>query len=200
LNRCYRNMLFFALIGIGILAAGTYAQAADEVSSGRRLWDNIMLWVNFGILVFLFIRYAKEPLMKFLRGQKEKVELELNNFNEQLEEKTALFEAEALKLKNIDARIDEIQTRLTQLGERERAEIIEQAQAEAQRIIEKAELAANSAVTSAKKTLNAELADIAIEIVKERLHKGLSPADQENLVDQFLTGLSANRRLVRAKI
>ena len=48
--------------------------AEEEITSGRRLWDNIMLWVNFGILAFFFMKYAKKPLLTFLSGERLKVE------------------------------------------------------------------------------------------------------------------------------
>ena len=45
------------------------ALAAEELTAGRRLWGNIMLVVNFLVLVFFFVRYAKKPLMDYLRGK-----------------------------------------------------------------------------------------------------------------------------------
>ena len=39
----------------------------------ERFWyDLVLRYFNFGIIVFVFIKYAKTPLMNFLWGQKEK--------------------------------------------------------------------------------------------------------------------------------
>jgi len=44
------------LLGVcWFFAPDTQVFAADELSSGRRLWDNILLFANFGILVFFFV-------------------------------------------------------------------------------------------------------------------------------------------------
>ena len=51
---------------------GLEALSAETSGGWRPLYDEILLWFNFGILVFIFIRYGKTPLMNFLRGRKEK--------------------------------------------------------------------------------------------------------------------------------
>ena len=42
------------------------ASASEEASGGRTIYHTVMLFVNFGILVYLFLKYAKKPLMNFL--------------------------------------------------------------------------------------------------------------------------------------
>ena len=44
----------------------------------ERFWyDLVLRYFNFGIIVFVFIKYAKTPLMDFLRGQKEELARDL---------------------------------------------------------------------------------------------------------------------------
>ena len=98
--------------------------AAGETSQGRTLWDNIMLIVNFGILVFFFLKYGRIPLMDFLRGQKKRVEGELNEVNVQFKDVKTLMEEEAEKLEDIDKLIEEIKKNIIKMGKREKENII----------------------------------------------------------------------------
>lgn len=200
MNAFNRRLILFICLGAGVLLTFSLAEAAEGAGSGRKLWDNIMLWVNFGILVFLFMKFAKKPLMDFLRGQKDKIELNLKDLEGQLREKRTAMEAEVAKLANIDARIAEIRQRLMEIGQREKERLIQQAKEQAQRMLEKAELESKSMVASAKKQLNAELAEIAIELVHERIRKGFSSEDQDRLIEDFMTGLKGQRRHVRSLI
>ena len=90
---CIAGLVSFHFMGLEALSA--------ETSGGwRPLYDEILLWFNFGIIVFVFIRYGKTPLMNFLRGRKEKLKQEI----EHLEEKK---EAAADKIKEINKILDE---------------------------------------------------------------------------------------------
>lgn len=198
MKSCNRVIVLLTFVTAGVILALSQAEAAEGVSSGRKIWDNIMLWFNFGILVFLFIKFAKNPLMNFLRGQKEKIALNIENVEEQLRDKRSVLEAEEAKLANIDARIEEIKQRLIEIGMREKDELIEQARQQAERMIAKAEMESKAAVAAAKKQLNAELAEIAVSMVEERLRKALSSEDQDRLFEDFMVGLHGEKKLVRA--
>jgi len=199
LNVFSRRSIFSICLGAGVLLSVSLAEAA-ELTSGRKLWDNVMLWVNFGILVFLFIKFAKKPLMDFLRGQKDKIEVNLQELEGKLSEKRAAMEAEAAKLADIDSRIEEIRQRLMEIGQREKEEVIQQAKDQAKRMLDKAELESKAIVAAAKKQLNAELAEMAVELVQERIIKAFSSEDQERLVEDFVQGLKGQRKYVRALI
>ena len=55
----------------GVLLLSTSAAAAG--SGWRPIYDNVMLWVNFFIFVFLAVKFGKKPLLNFLQGQKDEV-------------------------------------------------------------------------------------------------------------------------------
>ena len=55
----YFLALFILLALIGLSASDVFAM--EESGKGRIIWNNIMLWINFGILVFIFIKYARKP-------------------------------------------------------------------------------------------------------------------------------------------
>ena len=74
-------LLFFGLAVFQFLYFAPDAFGAEGISTGRKIWDNVMLFLNFGILVFLFIKFARKPLMNFLRGERTKIAEEFGKIN-----------------------------------------------------------------------------------------------------------------------
>ncbi len=182
------------------LAAMTYllfycpdSFAAEESSSGRRIWDNIMIFVNFAILVFLFLKFAKKPLMDFLRGERHKIETGLNEIDGQLKDVKSIMDTESGKLKLIDQRIKEIQENAQEMAKREKDKIIEDAKIAAEKMIENAKRYYDYRMAFAKKTLSDEMVDIAISMVEERLKKEISEEDNEKLNNKFFTDLQTSK-------
>ncbi len=171
------------------------ALAVESVSKGRRLWNNIMIWVNFGILVFLFIKFAKKPLMGFLHGERDKIERKIGVIEDQVREARSLMEKEADNLKDMNRRIDEIREHILEIGQREKNKIIEKAEATASQMIEGAKKEADYKLEKAKKRFGEEMLETAVSIAVDRLKQGISPEDNEEIIDGFSTVLRAEKGL-----
>ncbi|MBL7211500.1 MAG: ATP synthase F0 subunit B [Desulfobacteraceae bacterium] len=172
------------------------AFAAEALSAGRKVWNIVLMWVNFGILVFLFIKYGKKPLMDFLLGVKTEVQEELSEVGNQFNKAKSLADVEQEKLDNIGASIDKIRESILELGRREREKIIEEGKLAAQKIIEKAENYSRYRMDLARKTLANEMVDVAFSMVQDNLKKGISEKENENLVNQFVNELKGTKRLL----
>jgi F-type H+-transporting ATPase subunit b len=169
-------------------------------SSGRRLWNNIMLWANFGILAFFFLKYAKKPLLNYLRSVREKIEENLNTINHDVQMAKSSMEAENKKLQEIEDHLEEIKARITEIGRAEKDRIIESGKATAQEMIENAKAYANYKLSVAKKKVSDELVDTAVSMAAERLRKGISQEDSDQLVAKFFKDLETSKQLLRKKI
>ena len=168
--------------------------AAEKLSAGRKLWDNIMLWVNFGILVFFFIKYAKKPLMDFLRGVRSKIAKDLNTNEEKLDDVKSVMSVETEKLETIDAHIESIRQSIIEMGKKEKEKIVAQAKLTAERMIEEAKAYSGYQLTKAKKALSDEMVDIAVSIAKNKLKKGISEEDDERLISRFILELDKSKQ------
>lgn len=167
--------------------------AQEGPSNGRKIWNTIMLWVNFGILAFFFIKFGKNPLMKFLYGEREKLAKKIDEVEGQVKQAKSAMEVEAEKLENMDEHIDEIRRRIIELGQREKTQTMEKAKATADRMIEDAKKEAQYRVELAKKRFGEEMLDIAVSMAVEELKKGISQEDNERLIEQFSTGLRVEK-------
>lgn len=179
------------------LLDGSLAFAQEAMSSGRRVWNNIMLFFNFGILVFVFMKYARKPLMDLLRNMCRKIEETLNTTNHQLRQAQARLDEEKVKLDAIEEHLKTIQDRILQLAQAEKEAIIEHGRVSAERMVENAGSYANYRINMAQKILADELVEKAVSIAQERLARGVSAQDDDRLVENFLAGLEASKKHYR---
>ena len=57
-----------------MLVTATEALGAEAAVNWRPTYDSVMRWLNFGILIVLFFRYARKPLVTFLNGKSRQIE------------------------------------------------------------------------------------------------------------------------------
>jgi len=168
--------------------------AADELSLGRKLWDNSLLFINFGILVFLFLKYGRKPLVDYLRGVRKDVESDLNKVETRLSHATSLRDAELDKLEGIQAHLDKIREDILELGRHEKEKHIEEGKIAAENMIQHAKNYAHNKIQEAKKVVADEMIDRAFSTVERVLVREFSPKDNENVIDQFLNDLKTTKQ------
>ena len=168
------------------------AFAGEGTPGWRKIYNDVMLVVNFGILAFFFIKYAKNPMMKFLHGVKGKIAEEFDKIHGIKEKSQSMRDVEAGKIKEIEKHVEEIKKNILEMGEREKKKIIEEGQLSAEKMIQDARNYAEYRVEMAKKALSDEMVDIAIDIVEEKLTKGVTEADNEKLFELFVNELQVS--------
>ncbi|HHE73688.1 MAG TPA: hypothetical protein ENL37_01200, partial [Desulfobacteraceae bacterium] len=68
-----------------MLATATEALGAEASVNWRPTYDIVMRWLNFGILIVLFFRYARKPLAAFLNGKSRQIEENIKRFEKEKE-------------------------------------------------------------------------------------------------------------------
>jgi len=174
-----------------LLFCNSVCFAAETLSEGEKLYYSIMLWVNFGILVFLFIKFAKKPLMNFLRGQGDQISEQLQAIEADVKKAKSLLDEESTKLRSIDGNLEKITENILAVGAREKDSIIEKAKNLADKMVEDAKKEATFKIEAAKKRFSEEMLDLAVSITIEKIKNNLTDEDDENLVLSFSSGLNA---------
>ena len=194
------SLFFIALISsfacVLVLDASP-AFAVEATPHWRKVWNNIMLFFNFGILVFVFVKYARKPLMNFLKNMCGKIEETLNTANHQLREAQAKVDAEKAKLDAIGSHLEEIEKRILHIAKSEKDFIIEHGKATAEGMIEHAKAYAKYKFASAQKILSDELAEIAVAMAQEKLARSVSAQDDERFLNAFLKDLKTSEKHYR---
>lgn len=180
--------IFFYLIAI-ILSfhfLGHDALAAEKSSSWRPIYDIILRWINFGIIVFVIVKYAKTPIMNFLRSQKDKLAQEINRLEKEKEDVEAKIKETLKAVDESEVRFSELKDRIIQQGEKKKTEIIESAQNQSKIMLEDAKRRVDAHFLQAKNEFRAELIDTAMDMATDRLPGEITSEDNDKFTRLFL--------------
>jgi len=180
--------IFFYLIAIvlSLHFLGHDALSAEKSSNWRPTYDLILRYINFGIIVFVIVKYGKTPIMNFLRGQKDKLAKEINRLENEKEEAKAKIKETLKAVDESEVRFSELKDRIIRQGEKKKAEIIESAQNHSKMMLEDAKRRISIHFLHAKDELRAELIDRAMDMALERLPMEITPEDNDKLTRLFL--------------
>jgi len=177
---------------ITLHALGQQALAADSTQNWRPIFDLVMRWLNFAILAFLIIKYARTPIRDFFKSRKMELADKIGKLEQ--EKQAALREVdENLKLlEDSSARFEELKQRISAQGERNKQKIIQDAQQESNILLEGAKQKIEQHIIEARNKLKVELIDSAIAIAMEKLPQEMTAADSQKWIDKLLDGTNGN--------
>ena len=178
--------LLSALLGIHMLS--TTAVAAGP--GWRPIYDEIMLWINFFILVFFIVKYGKKPFMNFLKGRTDEVENKIHQLQKQKNAIDAKISKINQMIEDSSAKFEQIKARIINEGERAKQKIIEDAKTQSKKIIELEKLKAENRIVQAKNQFMAELVDAAGTLAQNRLPAEITNQDHQQLLNLFLSNIT----------
>ncbi|MCL5023963.1 MAG: ATP synthase F0 subunit B [Nitrospirae bacterium] len=191
LSRGVLFVLAFCLANVTLVAL---AFGAEEAAAHGGEWKE-WLWkiLNFAILVFLLVWFAKKPLKEFLKKRTELIEKTLKEAKEarELAEKALAEVEERLRLK--DKEIQEILLRSQASGRREQGLLIEQGEQMKEKILEQAKNNIDHELRLAKESIKAEAVEIAMELAEKRLKEKLTKEEQIKLIEESLARMETKQ-------
>ena len=186
MNKIVGASCCFMAVALILHLLGHEAFAAEKSNSWRPIYDLILRYINFGIIVFVIIKYAKAPIMNFLRGQKEKLAKEIERLEGEKEDVASQVKEIIKTIDESEERFEELKKRIVRQGEKKKAEIIQTAQTQSEMMIVDAKRRIESYFLQAKNELRAELIDRSIDLALERFPKEMTPEDNEKFTREFL--------------
>jgi F-type H+-transporting ATPase subunit b len=190
MRRANKIVLISCCILTGLLSLhflGQEAFAAEKAGSWRPMYDLILRWINFGIIVFLVVKYGKTPIMKFLRGQKEKVAQKIKRLEDKKQRITDDIEKTLKTIDESEVRFEEIKARILRQGEKKKEVIIQTAQHQSKAMLKDAKRRIDTHFIQAKNRFRAEMIDRAIDLAMERFPKEITAEDNDKLTIEYLT-------------
>ena len=183
---------FILAVVIGILLLGTEASAADNSGDWRPVFDLVMRWLNFGIIVFILVKYARTPIKDFLLSRREEVAREIEMVEEKKEEANKKIQDAARMLDESEVRFARVKERIIKEGETKKQKLIEDAQQESKILLESTMKKIENQLLDAQKAFKSELVDTAISLAMKRLPDEITTEDNQNFTNQFLASASTN--------
>ena len=180
------------LTALLFLSAGAAEVLAAEGGGGwRPTYDIIMKWVNFGILVLIFFKFARRPLKNFLSDKKNEISLQIKKLEDEKDRLHQRVREAETELEENVLRLDELKERIIQTGERRKIEIIEDARQESRMLLESAKQKIEGRIIRARNRLKAEMIDAAAELALDKLPGLVTEDDNRKLLEQFMTSAVA---------
>ncbi len=165
----------------------TVAFAGEENTGWRPIWDEILMWLNFGILAFVIVKFGKTPLMNFLERRKYELSREIGQLEKEKEKVAANIRKTFKTLDDSEAHFARLRDRIAEQGEKTKSAIIEDARDQSKIMLDMAKRKIESQIIQAKTTFRAELIDAAIDTATERLPGQITDEDNQKLVSTFLS-------------
>ena len=164
------------------------ALAAEAESGWRATYDSILRWVNFAILAFVIIKFARTPLKDFAQGQKEKLTRELRRKEKAKEAAVDAVKEIRQTLDDSEARFADLKDRIIEQGERKKQQIVEDATAQSRQMLADAKRQVENQIVQAKNRFKSELVDAAADLAMKRLPDLITKEDNQIFINRFLEG------------
>jgi F-type H+-transporting ATPase subunit b len=162
-----RNMHYIGIVStivVGWCAVAGNAWASDSFEFTRHTYDLIMRYVNFAILAGFFIKYARRPIISFLKDKRAEVRQAIDD----LEEKKRGIEKQILETQKEltmgQERLELVKDRIIADGQRRKDELIADARSESAVLLESTQHKIEALLRDASARIRGELIDMAAEI------------------------------------
>jgi len=172
-----------------LLVTSTETLAADTSVNWRPTYDLVMRWLNFGILIILFFKYARKPLAAFLKGKSRQIEESIKRVEEEKEILKSRIDELLNERKKGREDLQQIRNRFISQGELKKQKIIDEAKKESLLLLENAQRKIEHEISTARDRLQIEMVDQAIDLAMQNLPQLMTDQDTQNSLKVYLDGL-----------
>jgi F-type H+-transporting ATPase subunit b len=158
------------------------AHEAPSLDLAKLGWQ----FLNFGILVFILIKFGGPPVTKALQARHDQIKTDLASAAEARAAAQARFEQQEKRLLALEHEIADIARNIKQEAEAEKVRLIAIAEERAQRIREESEFIIEQQVKQAEEDLRREVAAAAVALAEKIVRSQIVAGDQQRLIDTFV--------------
>jgi F-type H+-transporting ATPase subunit b len=142
--------------------------------------------INFGVLLFILIKFGGPAIGKALAARHEQLKAELAAAAEARAAALARLEQQDQRLAALEREVVDIRGGIQQEAEAEKARLIALAEERSRRIREETSFALEQQVKEAELRLRHEAGLAAVQLAEQLVRKSLDARDQQRLVDAFV--------------
>jgi F-type H+-transporting ATPase subunit b len=142
---------------------------------------------NFGVLLFILIKFGGGAINKALRGRHDKMKADLEEAQRLRAEAEARLKEQDARLSNLQKDLADLRQSMKDSANAEKKRLIEISEARALRIAEETSFLLDQQVKQAELSFKAEVANAAARIAEEIVRRSVNTSDQQRLVSTFVS-------------
>jgi F-type H+-transporting ATPase subunit b len=184
-----RNMHYIGIVStivIGWCAVAGNAWASDSFEFTRHTYDLIMRYVNFAILAGFFIKYARRPIISFLKDKRAEVRRTIDDLEEKKRGIENQIEETQKELAMGQERLELVKERIIAEGQRRKDELIADARSESAVLMESTQHKIEAMFRDTSARIRGELIDMAAQIALENLPRRVTVQDHDRWVQRWM--------------
>jgi F-type H+-transporting ATPase subunit b len=185
----------FAATGLAVEGAG-HAEGQGEPhgaathESGHdaaQLRDLLYRFINFALLVIILVLVLRKAAVKdFFSNRAAEIKRRLEELRNEKDASENRYKELERKLRDFEARKQEIIEQYRAEGNAEKEKIIQEARERAEQMLAQADQAIQREVQGAVERLKQEVVEAAAQKAQEIISRDISDSDQERLVNEFI--------------
>jgi F-type H+-transporting ATPase subunit b len=196
-SKWWSRVVPFALcLCVPVLAFALDGEVHEEAHGGEHGehgWDNTALiasFLNFFILIGVFVHLFKDKINSFLKERKAEVENALSEAARMKAEAAAKHREYSERLAKLDEELAQIKRDMIEAGTRERDRIVAEAEHKAARMRREAEFIIEQQAKQLRAELLKEAVDTAVSAAEALLLKTTTSYDQQRIAQDYLKALA----------
>ncbi len=170
--------------------SSTSSLAAEANNGWRPVYDTVLMWINFGIILFLTIKFGKAPLLNFLESCTNDIASEIDLLEKEKIKTVADIDETNEKIEKSNLRLAEIKEKIIANGEKTKLEILKDAENQSMLMLKAAHQKSNNYIAQAKNTFRSELIDTAFGMAMAKLPGQITKRDNENILKNYISNIS----------
>ena len=150
--------------------------------------DINMLWqmLNFLVLIFVFNKYLKTPLMKVLKERKEKISQDIDEARKSKERASEEEEEARILLRKAKQEAHKIITSAEKKADARKEEILKNATSQRDKILKSAEVEMVKMKEKARREVRIEMQTLAVTLAEKIINEKLDTEKGNILIDDFI--------------
>ncbi|GBE14836.1 MAG TPA: ATP synthase F0 subunit B [Proteobacteria bacterium] len=189
-----RSVRIILLLACGLAIPAVSLAAGGDGGGGRSIYDLIMRFVNFAILMGILIYFARKPIADGIRGSVESVRKMLNEAEASRQQAEIKMKEAEERLARADQEMDALIKTARQESEMEKERILGEAEEAVERLKKEAKQSILQELKKTQEILRKEAAETAVAIAEEIIRDRVTPDDQSRFVDECLNNLEAAKQ------
>lgn len=166
--------------------AGNLAWADGPIEFTRQTYDLIILWVNFLILTGLIVKFARRPIISFLKDKRAEVRQTIQELEDRKRGIQNRINETQIELDAGQERLSLLKEKIIAEGKRRKEALIAEARNESALMIESAKHKVDALVRDAADRIRADLIDMATDLALQKFPKVITDQDQDQLVQSWM--------------